>query len=113
LDALAWRDKTLAQLRTEGELLRQSLQGMGYAPLPTTVNYFLVPVAAPAALRQTLLARRIVVRDCTSFGLPGYIRLATQRPEHNRRLVTALAELTKTEAPVAEQSSSTDAPEAV
>jgi histidinol-phosphate aminotransferase len=112
LDALAWRDKTLAQLRTEGELLRQSLQVVDYAPLSTTVNYFLTPVADPATLRQALFARRMVVRDCTSFGLPGYIRLATQRPEHNRLLVTALAELTKTEAPGAGPSSSTDAPEA-
>jgi histidinol-phosphate aminotransferase len=93
LEALAWRDKTLAQLRTESADLRQSLQVVGYAPLPTTVNYFLTPVADPARLRQALLARRMVVRDCTSFGLPGYIRLATQRPEHNRLLATALAEL--------------------
>ena len=42
------------------------------------------------------LAQRMVVRDCTSFGLPNLIRIATQRPEANRRLVDAMRELAPT-----------------
>ncbi|HXF64515.1 MAG TPA: histidinol-phosphate transaminase [Caldilineaceae bacterium] len=93
MDQMAWRDETLARLRADRDVFCQELRAAGFAPLPTTVNYFLTPVSAPTALRRALLARRLVVRDATSFGLTGYIRLATQRPEHNRLLVQALKEV--------------------
>jgi threonine-phosphate decarboxylase len=32
----------------------------------------------------------IQVRDCASFGLPGYVRIAARRPEENRRLLQAI-----------------------
>jgi histidinol-phosphate/aromatic aminotransferase/cobyric acid decarboxylase-like protein len=88
-----WRAQTLAQLNIETEKLRARLSEAGYRPHPTTVNYFLVPVISPAVLRAALLREHIVVRDCTSFGLPNHIRIATQLPEANDRLVQALAAL--------------------
>ena len=33
-------------------------------------------------------------RDCTSFGLPGYVRLSPRRAVDNDRLVAAFAALT-------------------
>jgi histidinol-phosphate aminotransferase len=89
-----WRGETLARLRHETTLLQQQLQGLGYRPHPTTVSFFLVPVASASELRNALLAHRLVVRDCTSFGLPTYIRLATQLPTHNARLLRALRQVT-------------------
>lgn len=91
MDQIAWRCETLAQLRQDCAELRQELQTAGFAPRPTVVNYFLVPVADPAALRAHLLQQHMLIRDCTSFGLPRYIRIATQRPQENRRLVAAMA----------------------
>jgi histidinol-phosphate aminotransferase len=90
-----WRTETLAKLANETATLQQQLRGTGFQPCPTTVNYFLVPVESPPTLRRSLLAQRLVVRDCTSFGLPHHIRIATQLPEANGRLVQALAELTR------------------
>jgi histidinol-phosphate/aromatic aminotransferase/cobyric acid decarboxylase-like protein len=69
---------------------------MGYQPHPTHVNYFLVPVDSPSVLRRALLEERLVVRDCTSFGLPNFIRIATQRPEANARLLQAMRQFSLT-----------------
>lgn len=93
LDNLAWRAETTARLRQETEALRQALQAAGMAPLPTSTNFFLLPVEDATQVRQALVQQRILVRDCTSFGLPNYIRIATQRPEENRLLVEALQAL--------------------
>jgi histidinol-phosphate aminotransferase len=94
----AWRRETLARLHGETASLRSALQELGYRPLPTTANYFLVPVRSATDLRRALLAQRLVVRDCTSFGLPQYIRIATQRAEANERLLQAMYELAPTTA---------------
>jgi threonine-phosphate decarboxylase len=44
-----------------------------------------------SALSAGLLARGILVRDCTSFGLPSSIRIAVRKREENERLIEALA----------------------
>jgi len=73
--------------------LRAGLHALGLRPVPSTTHFFLVPVGHGAACRQALLRRGILVRDCASFGLPAYIRMATRRPEDNAHLLTALAEV--------------------
>lgn len=95
MQELDWRTQTMAVLREEMESLREGLKRIGYAPRATSTNYVLVPVADPTKLRRSLLQRRIVVRDCTSFGLPSFIRIDTQRPEHNRLLLDAMSELSE------------------
>lgn len=89
-EGIAWRSETLAKLHTETVVLQEKLRQIGYQPHPTTVNYFLIPVESPAALRQSLLEERLIVRDCTSFGLPHFIRIATQLPDANARLLQAM-----------------------
>ncbi|KAA3659558.1 MAG: histidinol-phosphate aminotransferase family protein [Chloroflexi bacterium] len=76
-----WRDK---QILTDG------LMAAGYAPTPSTTHYFLLPVSNAAQFRQKLLQHRLQVRDCTSFGLPNYVRIATRKGEENGRLVEAM-----------------------
>lgn len=94
-----WRRRTLAQLRADCAQLRQALAALGFAPNLTTVAYFLVPVTDAPALRRALLAQNLVVRDCTSFGLPHHIRIAARTPDDNRRLTDALARLAHYAAP--------------
>jgi histidinol-phosphate/aromatic aminotransferase/cobyric acid decarboxylase-like protein len=69
------------------------LRALGLRPVPSTTHFFLVRVGNGAACRQALLQGSVLVRDCASFGLPEYIRVATRRPEENARLLTALEEL--------------------
>jgi histidinol-phosphate/aromatic aminotransferase/cobyric acid decarboxylase-like protein len=56
------------------------------------VHFCLLPVHSAAAWQVALLERRILVRDCASFGLPRHIRIATRSVEDNSRLLAALSE---------------------
>lgn len=80
----------IAQARHD---LIAGLRALGLAPVPSTTHFCLVRVGNGAACRQALLGHGILVRDCASFGLPAYIRVATRRPAENARLLTALAEV--------------------
>jgi len=56
------------------------------------VNYILVPLpCGAAAVCASLYDRRILVRDCTSFGLPMAIRVAVRTREENMALMEALS----------------------
>lgn len=69
------------------------LHALGLTLVPSTTHFFLARVGNGASCRQGLLRRGLLVRDCASFGLPEYMRVATRRPEENTRLLTALEEL--------------------
>jgi histidinol-phosphate/aromatic aminotransferase/cobyric acid decarboxylase-like protein len=97
-------------LRAHGGLLDEELTALGLRPddvLDVSVNVnpygpcaavvetvrFLLPVRDGASTRARLLARhRILVRDCTSFGLPGFIRVCAPPPAREGRLLAALRE---------------------
>ena len=93
LDELDWRRTSLARLRQDCADLMAGLTDAGYAPQPSPLNFFLTPVVDPEAIRRELLEQRLVVRDCTSFGLPDYIRIAAQQPAQNQQLIAAMAAL--------------------
>jgi histidinol-phosphate aminotransferase len=81
---------TLAQTRQVSTSLRADLMAAGLAPLPSAVHYCLLPVDSAPEWHAALLERRILVRDCTSFGLPQHIRIAARTRIENRRLLDAL-----------------------
>lgn len=83
----------LARIAQATRDLMAGLCALGLTPVPSTTHFFLVRVGQGSSCRQALLRRGILVRDCASFGLPEYIRVATRRPEENARLLTALEEL--------------------
>ena len=91
LDEMKWREETTARLRKDVYQLQEDLRGCGYAPLPTTVNYFLLPVGDASLIRDRLVESRMFVRDCTSFGLPEHIRIAARPPEENASLVETMS----------------------
>ena len=75
------------------EKLVTALMDLGLRPLSSAVHFFLVPVGDGCTFRQELLQQGILVRDCASFGLPVFVRIATRRPEENARLVKAISAL--------------------
>jgi histidinol-phosphate/aromatic aminotransferase/cobyric acid decarboxylase-like protein len=84
---------TLAKLVAARDELIVALQCRGFKVIPTRVQYFLLEVGVGARLRAALRAKGILVRDCASFGLPAYVRIAARRPEENARLLAALDEI--------------------
>lgn len=73
--------------------LIQELSHLGLQPLPSEVNFFLVEVGSARRFRQELLKQKILVRDCTSFGLPQYIRIAPRTLPECQRLVAAIQKI--------------------
>ncbi len=61
----------------------------GWRALPSDSPWVLVPEAA--GLRDALARRAVVVRDCTSFGLPDHVRIAVPDTRGLDRLDRALA----------------------
>jgi L-threonine-O-3-phosphate decarboxylase len=83
--------RTLAQVAQAKGALVRGLHALDLTPVHSTTHFFLIKVGNATALRQALLRHGVQVRDCASFGLPEYIRVATRRPEENARLLAALA----------------------
>lgn len=84
---------TLAQLALERQAFWQALEAARLQVLPSRTHFFLIAVGEAATVRQRLLTRRLLVRDCASFGLPGFIRVATRPRNDWQRLLQALREV--------------------
>jgi histidinol-phosphate aminotransferase len=71
------------------------LERLGWQFLPSDANFFVAKPALPLTeLDLTALrGRGVKLRDCTSFGLPGYWRISVQRPAAQDALAQALREL--------------------
>jgi len=83
----------VARLHEHKISLVTEVAAMGLEPAPSRTHFFLIRVGDAAAYRRALLARRIQVRDCASFGLPAYVRVATLRPPENAQLIEALRDI--------------------
>jgi histidinol-phosphate/aromatic aminotransferase/cobyric acid decarboxylase-like protein len=77
-------------------LLTEGLADLGYRVSPAAANFVLAHVGNGAVFRHALLPHGIVVRDCASFGLPEYVRIACRLPEHCRRLLDTVQRLEQT-----------------
>ncbi|MFN8455647.1 MAG: aminotransferase class I/II-fold pyridoxal phosphate-dependent enzyme [Anaerolineae bacterium] len=89
-EVLAWRDESLHKVQQHARQLWSELSKLGFTVLPTSTPYSLVQVGQAAEFRRKLLLAGVLVRDCTSFGLPDFIRIAARRPEENERLLAAI-----------------------
>lgn len=84
-------DDCRARMFADRDALAAALRALGLDPRPTTTIFFLVSVPDATALRRRMLEHhRILVRDCSSFGLPGQIRLCARGGADDARLLLAL-----------------------
>lgn len=77
----------------ERQRLTAGIAALGLTVEPGQAPFFLVRVEDAAWTAARLLDAGIVVRDCSSFGLPCHIRISPQRPEAGDRLLAALADV--------------------
>jgi histidinol-phosphate aminotransferase len=90
LKADGYLDTCRIKIKQAKEFLVEGLKGLGLSPLPSHANFFLVKVGDATKFRQALLKHGIMVRDCTSFDLPNYIRLAPRPIAECQRLLSAI-----------------------
>jgi len=75
--------------------LVDGMSALGFGVHEPTANFVLAGIPdgweSAAQLREALFAQGCVVRDCASFGLPGYIRVGVRARAECERLVAAMA----------------------
>ncbi|ABX03700.1 MAG TPA: histidinol-phosphate aminotransferase family protein [Herpetosiphon sp.] len=84
-----WLAQQLEQWWIWSEQLRQGLSQLSLKVLPSCLPFFLVEVANAQQTRSALLNHACLVRDCSSFGLPQFVRIAPRQPAANQRLLNA------------------------
>lgn len=91
-----WLHACRAQLRAWKAQQVAALQSAGWQLQPSDANFLLARPPAPLpALLVHLRAHGIKLRDCASFGLPGWVRVAVLPFEAQRALLDAWAAFQK------------------
>jgi histidinol-phosphate aminotransferase len=83
-----------ARLLADRRALSDELRRLGFDPVPSCTGFLLVPVDDGTQARARLLGRRILVRNCASFGLPRHIRIAARPAADRDKLHSALRAVT-------------------
>ncbi|RYM36446.1 histidinol-phosphate aminotransferase family protein [Meiothermus sp. PNK-Is4] len=82
--------QTLWRWRAE---LAEGLRALGLEVREGAANFLMVRVGQATAVARALRLRGVRVRDCTSFGLPEWLRLSAQAPEARQALLEGLREV--------------------
>ena len=70
--------------------LEKEIVRLGLTAIPSKANFILVKVEDASSMRKQLLRHGLCVRDCTSFGLPQYIRISIRTQAECKRLASGL-----------------------
>jgi histidinol-phosphate aminotransferase len=84
---------TLPRLWSASDDLRDGLRRLGLDVWRAAMPFMLVRCGNGAAMRMRLLRHGCLVRDCASFGLPEWVRVAPRQPAENARLIEAWKEI--------------------
>jgi histidinol-phosphate aminotransferase len=86
-------------VRESRRMLSEGFSRLGFAVHSSAANFVLVDVDDAANFRRTLLPHALVVRDCSSFGLPNCVRIACRLPDDCARLLATVEQLGRLPAP--------------
>ncbi len=87
---------SLEKTREARDFLIGEIKRLGFKVLNSDANFFLLKVDNATTFRRALLTKGILVRDCSSFGLKQYIRLAPRPLAECQKLIEALTDILKT-----------------
>ena len=90
LEDADYLEQSKRKIREAKEFLIDGLSRLGFQLLPSDAHYFLVKVGNAKEFRTALLKHGILVRDCNSFGLPEYVRIAPRTMPECRKLIAAI-----------------------
>lgn len=93
LDSKDYIEDCRVKIDQAKQFLMSELSSMGLAPVPSQTNFFLVKVGDARSFQRALLSKGVLVRDCSSFGLPEYIRIAPRTMPECVRLITKMKEI--------------------
>lgn len=89
-DAVVHAKTTIDALHREADRLRNACESLELSGPTSSTHYFVLNVRSASAASNELFARNVLVRDCSSFGLPNCIRVAARTSEANDILIAAL-----------------------
>ena len=90
---IGYIDQCRKKIMEAKKFLVEELSSTGYRMLPSRTNFFLIKVGDGKTFRSALLRHGILVRDCASFGLPEYIRIATRTLPECRTFISTIKKL--------------------
>jgi histidinol-phosphate aminotransferase len=93
LNDTAFLPDSLPLLWTASDTLRDGLVKLGFCVWRGSLPFVLVRTGDGLATRAALLDHGCVVRDCASFGLPEWVRVAPRRREENALLLETWKEI--------------------
>ena len=86
-----------SKIRQAKQFLIDELSQIGFTLVPSKTNFFLVKVGDGKSFRNALLGHGIMVRDCASFGLPEYVRIAPRTMPECQKLMAAIDSISSSE----------------
>jgi histidinol-phosphate aminotransferase len=93
-DVQAWLASSLETLRGWKAQQVALCAALGWTVLPSHANFFVCRWDHGSSALAYLRTRGVKLRDCTSFGLPGHVRLSVQADAAQDALRAAWLQLT-------------------
>lgn len=88
--------ETTARLRADAHSIAAHCERLGIITVSSATHYLLIGCGSATSIReQWIQQHRILVRDCSSFGLRDHIRIAARTPAENMLLIDALTEFAR------------------